>query len=370
MAEYSYKVEGMTCASCVARVEKVVKKIDGIGNVSVNLATEKLSFDSTDKNLNIGQIAGALSEYGYFLKTEVKKDEEDNSGEDKDDQYAGFKKDFTLALILTIPIFTISMLIDFSFFQSIWPFNTEQTQRILLILTTPVIFISGKRFYTIFLKNLRHFSFEMNSLVAIGTASAYGFSLLITLFPEFLPGIHNNHHVYFETASVIITLILLGKLLERRSKRKTNDSIKKLLELKPKTALLLQNGIEKITDISELRPGQIVVIRPGDRIPADGIIVSGYSSIDESMISGESFPVEKTTGAKVIGGTINQNGAFNFEITLTGDNSVLGQIIKMVEQAQSSKAPIQKLADKIASIFCPRRYTYFNNHIYHLANFR
>jgi Cu+-exporting ATPase len=353
MADYSYKVEGMTCASCSSRVEKIVKKFEGTNNVSVNLATEKLSFSSSSINPDVKQIAAALSEYGYTLKFEEERSASAEETAEKDEQYTSLKKDFFTALILTFPIFAISMLIDFSFFRNIWFFTPEQTQKILLVLTTPVIFISGKRFYSVFLKNLRHFSFEMNSLVAIGTGSAYGFSALITLFPEFLPGMHNIHHVYFETASVIITLILLGKLLEHRSKRKTNDSIKKLLELKPKTASVLENGIEKIIDIADLIPGQVVVIRPGDKIPADGIIIKGYSSIDESMITGESFPVEKNTGSKVIGGTINKNGTFNFEISAIGSNSLLGQIIKLVEQAQASKAPIQKLADKIASIFVP-----------------
>ena len=356
MQKYSYKVEGMTCASCVARVEKVVKKFEGADNVTVNLATEKLSFESRDKNMDIKQIASALEEYGYNLKIEkenVSQNGTESGNEEDDSQYLSLKKDFTLAFVLTLPIFAISMLIDFSFFRNIWPFSVEQTQKILMILTTPVIFLSGKRFYTVFLKNLRHFSFEMNSLVAIGTASAYGYSVFTVLFPEFLHNMGGTRHVYFETAAVIITLILLGKLLEHRSKRKTNDSIKKLLELKPKTAVIIENGIERIIPIAELAKGQIVVIKPGDKIPADGIITNGYSSIDESMITGESFPVEKTAGSKVIGGTINKNGSFNFEIKETGDNSVLGQIIRLVEQAQASKAPIQKLADKIASIFVP-----------------
>lgn len=353
MAHYSYKVEGMTCASCSSRVEKVVSKFEGTQNISVNLATEKLTFDSSDKNLNIKDVAGALEEYGYKLVIEEKTELPSPEGEAKDEQYEGLKKDFIIALILTIPVFAISMLMDFTFFTALWPFDMPQTQKILMLLTAPVIFIPGRRFFTVFLKNLKHFSFEMNSLVAIGTGAAFGFSLLITLFPEFISDHSLTHHVYYETAAVIITLILLGKLLEHRSKRKTNDSIKKLLELKPKTASVLVNGEEKSISITDLIIGQTVVIRPGDRIPADGIIIKGASSVDESMITGESFPVEKAEGSKVIGGTINGNGAFNFEITALGDNSVLGQIIKMVEQAQASKAPIQKLADKIASVFVP-----------------
>jgi Cu+-exporting ATPase len=352
MAQYSYKVEGMTCASCSSRVEKVVKKFEGTENVAVNLATEKLSFESKSEQ-DIKQIADALNEYGYKLIIEEEKKQTATEDETRDDYYAGLKKDFIIALVFTLPLFLISMLTDFEFFRSAWPLDMDQTQKVLLLLATPVIFVPGKRFYSVFIRNLKHFSFEMNSLVAIGTGAAYGFSVLITLFPEAMHLGHGGHHVYFETAGVIITLILLGKLLEHRSKRKTNDSIKKLLELKPKTALILENGIEKTIAIAELGKGQIVVIRPGDKLPADGVIISGYSSIDESMITGESFPVEKIAGSKVIGGTINKNGSFNFEITATGDNSVLGQIIRMVELAQASKAPIQNLADKIASIFVP-----------------
>ncbi|MEW6196094.1 MAG: heavy metal translocating P-type ATPase [Bacteroidota bacterium] len=358
MKSYDIPVEGMTCASCVTRVEKIVGKFEGVKNVSVNLATEHVTFNTEKDDFDINEIAKAVQEYGYKLKTEILSNDshakvKDNTYESNDEYYSGLRKEFILALVLTIPVFAISMLMDFHFFHSIWPFNHEETRKILLILTTPIIFISGKRFFKTFWKNIKHFSFEMNSLVAIGTAAAYGYSLVSTLFPDFISDETTGIHVYYETAAVIITLILMGKLLEHNAKRKTTGAIKKLLELKPKTATVIINNIEKEINIAELKIGDTVVIRPGEKIPADGVIISGYSSIDESMITGESIPVEKSVNASVIGGTINKNGSFNFKVKQIGDNSVLGQIIRLVEQAQATKPPIQTLVDKIAGVFVP-----------------
>lgn len=358
MKKYDFHVEGMTCASCVSRVEKIIGKFDGINNVSVNLATERVNFETEKDAIDLTEISNAVKEYGYNLVIDLPGKESGNlSGENKleksDNFYNSLKSEFIIALVLTIPVFIISMLMDYQFFHSVWKLNHDETRKILLILTTPVIFISGKRFYKIFWNNLKHFSAEMNSLVAIGTGTAYGYSTLVTLFPDFLSIRESETHVYFETAVVIITLILLGRLLEHRAKNKTTFAIKKLIELKPTQAIILQNGKEKKINISELKKGDIVIIKPGDKIPADGIIVSGNSSIDESMVTGESIPVEKNIDEKVIGGTINKNGTLNFKVTQIGDNSVLGQIIRLVEQAQASKPPIQKLVDKIAGIFVP-----------------
>jgi Cu+-exporting ATPase len=358
MKKYDFHVEGMTCASCVSRVEKIIGKFDGINNVSVNLATERVNFETEKDAIDLTEISNAVKEYGYNLVIDLPGKESGNlSGENKleksDNFYNSLKSEFIIALVLTIPVFIISMLMDYQFFHSVWKLNHDETRKILLILTTPVIFISGKRFYKIFWNNLKHFSAEMNSLVAIGTGTAYGYSTLVTLFPDFLSIRESETHVYFETAVVIITLILLGRLLEHRAKNKTTFAIKKLIELKPTQAIILQNGKEKKINISELKQGDIVIIKPGDKIPADGIIVSGNSSIDESMVTGESIPVEKNIDEKVIGGTINKNGTLNFKVTQIGDNSVLGQIIRLVEQAQASKPPIQKLVDKIAGIFVP-----------------
>ena len=359
MKNFNLPVEGMTCASCVTRVEKIIGKFEGVKNVSVNLATERVSFEVDGENFNLDSVAEAVNDYGYKLnldsETKVTRSsiESDTSLPENDDYFDQVKKDFILALVFTVPLFLISMLVDFTFFKNIWPFSVDYTHKILLILATPIVFISGKRFYQVFWTNLKHFSAEMNSLVAIGTGAAYGYSVIATLFPD-LVSLHGElPHVYFETTGVIITLILMGKLLEHNAKRKTNTAIKKLIELKPKTAVILTDGKESVINISDLLVGHTVVIKPGEKIPSDGIIVWGGSAVDEAMITGESIPSEKTVGSKIIGGTINKNGTFNFKVTEVGDNTVLAQIIRLVEQAQASKPPIQKLVDKIAGVFVP-----------------
>lgn len=340
----------MTCASCVARVEKVVKKSSGVINASVNLATEKVYLELDEKSANLEVIASELRDLGYELQISKNDTQKITTENVYDEFYSKLKRDFYLALILTIPIFSISMLRDFGMIHSFLNLNHGQINKILFLLITPIIFISGKRFFKSFFAGVTHLSFDMNSLVAIGTGSAFGFSTLVALFPEIFP---KTEHVYFETASVIITLILMGKLLEYNAKRKTNDSIKSLLKLKPKTTRILVNNSEKEIDIAELKVGDTVIIKPGDKLPADGIIKWGHSSIDESMITGESLPVEKQKDSKVIGGTINVSGAFHYTVKVIGDNSVLGQIIKLVEQAQASKPPIQKMVDKVSSVFVP-----------------
>lgn len=352
----SLPVEGMTCASCVARVEKTVSKVEGIKNVSVNLATEKVSFDYDPELVDLKDLAARIEDAGYKLDITETTNEEISETELKtsnSDYQQELKKDLIFSIIMTIPIAIINMGIMWEDFFLNNHLNAEQINKILLILTTPVIFISGRRFFSIFLKNLKHFTADMNSLVAVGTGSAYTYSLLVTLFPEMFPHHQNISHVYFDTTAVIITLILLGRWLEAKAKSKTGTAIKKLFELQPKTALVKENNLEIEKSLSDIKIGDIIIIKPGAKIPADGLIISGSSAIDESMITGESVPVEKIIGSKVIGGTINTNGYFEFEITDIGKNSVLGHIIKLVEDAQGSKAPIQNIADKVASIFVP-----------------
>ena len=352
----SLPVEGMTCASCVARVEKAVSKFEGVSAVNVNLATEKVSLEYDPSVVDLNKLAATVEDIGYKLDLSVLQKEK-NFSEEKHDyvdtHLKELKSDLVFAVVLTIPIAIINMgMMWESFFLNNF-FSVEQINKILLLLTTPVLFISGKRFYKIFWNNLKHFSADMNSLVAIGTGAAYLFSLLLTLFPEIFSHANHNSHVYFDTSAVIISLILLGRWLESRAKSKTGSAIKKLIELQPKTAIVKEQNREIEKQIDELKSGDIIVIKPGTKIPADGIITSGSSSVNEAMITGESLPVEKIIGSKVIGGTINTSGYFEFEITTIGKNSVLGQIIKLVEEAQGSKAPIQNLADKVASIFVP-----------------
>lgn len=353
-------VEGMTCASCVARVEKAISKVEGVKNVSVNFATEKASFEIDPEKVNMAKIMEAVEEAGYKISVSDIAGTEDKTGIEipvKDGNISEFekqlKKDFIFSVVLTIPIFLLSMGAMWESLFNILPFSVGQLNKILLILTTPVMFISGKRFYRIFWNNLKHLAADMNSLVAVGTGAAYLFSLVVALFPELVIKPGEMPHVYFDTAAMIITLILMGRWFETKAKSRTNTAIKKLMGLKSKTAIIKKNGSEIEVKLEELKIGDIVIIKPGGKIPADGEIISGSTVIDESMITGESIPVEKTTGAKIVGGTINKTGSFEFRIAAIGDNSVLGQIIKMVEDAQGSKAPIQNLADKVASIFVP-----------------
>jgi Cu+-exporting ATPase len=351
-------VEGMTCASCVARVEKSIAKTAGVKNVSANLAAEKVSIEFDEVVTNLSEIEKNVKAAGYKLgnienKTSGLTGVESQTEKAKKEYFKKLTNDLTLSVVLTIPIMILNMGMMWESFLNQLPFSVDQINKLLLIFTTPVVFISGKRFYLSFWNNLTHLTADMNSLVAIGTGSAYLYSTFTSLFPEVIHKFGINHDVYFDTVAVIISLILLGKWLEQKAKSKTNSAIQKLITLAPKTATVKRNGKEIGLRIDELKIKDIVVVKPGGKIPADGIIVNGSSVVDESMITGESIPVEKTKGTKVIGGTINKTGSFEFEIAALGKESVLGKIIKMVEDAQGSKAPIQNLADKVSSIFVP-----------------
>jgi len=353
----SVPVEGMTCASCVARVEKSISRIDGVQAVNVNLATEKASIIVDRSAANYEEIKKAVEEAGYkidFSNLDSNKSTDSTDDEnDKEPEYElTIKKEFIFALILTVPILFLSMAFSFGLFDNL-PSLTPYINKILLILTTPVVFIPGKRFYKIFWNNLKHFTADMNSLVAVGTGASFLFSVFITLFPELILLTGEIAHTYFDTTAVIITLILMGRWLEARSKAKTGTAIKKLISLRPKVAIIKTADGEKSVNLSELKLNDVVIVKPGEKIPADGEIIYGSSTVDESMITGESFPVEKNTGSKVVGGTINNTGYFEFKVTSTGKDSVLGKIITLVEEAQGSKAPIQKLADKVAAVFVP-----------------
>ena len=246
----------------------------------------------------------------------------------------------------------LSMLGMTGWFRS-WFFLTEgQTNTLLFLLTTPVLFVTGRRFFMGFLAATRHGTADMNTLVAVGTGSAYAYSTLATLFPEWL-GIGHGGHVYFDTAATIITLILLGRYLESAAKQRASDAIRRLLALQPKTAHVLREGAESDVPISDVALADLLRVRPGEKIPVDGLITSGCTTVDESMMTGESLPIEKRIGEKVIGGSMNNNGSIEFRATAVGRQTVLAQIVALVEEAQGSKAPIQRLADRIASVFVP-----------------
>lgn len=355
-SEISLPIEGMTCASCVLRIEKALKKVDGVEDAVVNLATEQASvkFNSslTDKN----KLKETIEKVGYKVIDKTLHSEDDEEIDEAAQQRQASNKKLTNELIfsavLTIPISIFSMLVMYQPFFDLLSWEMETINKILLLATMPVIIYGGERFFRIAWTNARHLTADMNTLVAVGTGSAFLYSLIATLFP-WLISEHGHADVYFDTTAVIISLILFGRWLEARAKTKTTDAIKKLIGLNPKTANVIRNGNEIEIQLRDLMINDIVIVRPGEKIAADGFITDGFSAIDESMITGESIPVEKKSSDKVIGGTINKFGSFNFKVTMLGKKSVLGQIIKLMGEAQGSKAPIQGLADKIASVFVP-----------------
>ncbi|MFA6541859.1 MAG: HAD-IC family P-type ATPase, partial [Bacteroidota bacterium] len=318
----SLPVEGMTCASCVARVEKVLNKVEGVSKASVNLASEKASFQFSGGEAELKKIAAAIDEAGYKLVLpDLSVQSAVPSGETaKEKEYRRLKKDFTLAVSLGIPIMLVSMLSMTDWWSDHIHFDMQNVNTLLFLATSVVMFGPGKRFFAVAFKIAKHFQADMNTLVATGTGIAYLFSSVVTLFPEVL-SVH-VHEVYFDTASTIISLILLGKMLEARAKIRTADAMKKLLQLQPKTARIKVNGIEKEILADQLTTDAIVVVRPGEKIPVDGMITAGTTSIDESMITGESIPVEKQPGEPVIGGTINNNGSIEFKATAVGSDTV------------------------------------------------
>ena len=352
----SLPVEGMTCASCVLRVEKSLKKIEGVEDVNVNLATERVTFTYNKSQADLNKISEAVEDVGYKIILPSKstiKDPETGYENESVRKYIELKNYFIFSLVLTIPVMIINMISMTSWFMRWSPLSMDTINRILFLATTLIIFIPGKRFFISAWKLLKHFSADMNTLVAVGTGTAYIYSTIAVLFPDLLSLKNPYEHIYFDTAAAIVTLILMGRLLEAGAKSKTTSAIKKLIGLQPKTARIIKNEKETDIRIEDVVEGNLIIVRPGERIPVDGIITEGSSSIDESMISGESIPVDKFKDDKVTGGTINLNGSIIFRATAVGKNTVIAQIIKYVEDAQGSKAPIQKLVDKIASVFVP-----------------
>jgi len=357
METLSLPVEGMTCASCVLRVEKTLNKIEGVQDVNVNLATEKVTFKLDPSKASLGLISHAVEDAGYKLLLPVSSGggitSENTFENDHSKYYKELKNNFIFSLILTIPVMILNMVSMTNWFMIWSPLSMESVNKILFLAATLIIFVPGKRFFISAWNLAKHFTADMNTLVAVGTGTAYIYSSIAVLFPKLLSLQRPWEHIYFDTTATIITLILMGRLLEAGAKSKTTSAIKKLIGLQPKTALVRRHNNEFEIKIEEVIEGDIIIVRPGERIPVDGIIIEGSTSIDESMINGESIPTDKFPDNKVTGGTINLNGSISFRATAVGKNTVIAQIVRYVEEAQGSKAPIQKLADKIASVFVP-----------------
>tara|TARA_R110001592_G_scaffold366_10_gene2118 strand:- start:184 stop:2421 length:2238 start_codon:yes stop_codon:yes gene_type:complete len=337
----SFPVTGMTCAACASSVESILTNTEGVSQASVNFASNSVLIEYDDA-IKETDIQNSLRSVGYDLIINVE-DPIEAQAELQREHYQDVKKRTIWSAILTFPIFVIGM-----FFM-----NWVLGRWISLGLTMPVLFYFGRVFYINAWKQAKYRKANMDTLVALSTGVAFLFSLFNTLFPEFWIARGVQPHVYYEAATVIITFISLGKLMEEKAKSNTSSAIKKLMGLQPKTLIVLIDGVEKETPIASVEKGNIIVVRPGEKIPVDGIVSSGHSYVDESMITGEPIAVAKNKGEKVFAGTVNQKGSFQFEAKKVGSETLLAQIIKMVQDAQGSKAPVQKLVDKIAGIFVP-----------------
>lgn len=333
-------IKGMTCASCVNRVEKALKKHEGVINASVNLATEKASIDYNDKKISTTQLIEIVSKAGYEAFLPEKRPIQNKEAEIKKEKIIVF-----LAILLTLPL-SLPMI-----FQP-FGYHLMPSPWIQLLLATPIQFIFGARFYKSAWSAIKARTGNMELLVAIGTSAAYGLSLYI-LYKNYEHLQHHMPHLYFEASAMVITLILLGKYLETRAKQQTTAAIKALEALKATTARVIRNNEEIELPIEKLQLKDLVLIRPGERIPVDGIIIKGISQIDEALITGESLPVMKNPTDHVVGGSINGDGVLQVEVTALGTETMLSKIIRMVEDAQAKKAPIQKLVDKVSAYFVP-----------------
>lgn len=346
------QIEGMTCASCVARVERALKTVSGVTYASVNLATERAHV--------IGQadpaaLIRAIEDAGYDARVAVSAAHlSEEVTLRKAAEESTLRRDLRIAAALSLPVFVLEMGSHLFTWVHMAVMNTIGMQNswyLQFALTTAVLFGPGLRFFAKGLPALARLAPDMNSLVAVGTSAAYGYSLIATFLPNLLPP--GTVNVYYEAAAVIVTLILLGRMLEARAKGRTSEAIKRLVGLQAKTARVFTNGAVVEVPIAEVRPSDLVAVRPGERVPVDGEVTEGASWIDESMISGEPLPVEKTIGSPVTGGTINQTGAFTFRAVAVGEATMLAQIIRMVEAAQGGKLPIQALVDRVTMWFVP-----------------
>ncbi|MFC5603694.1 heavy metal translocating P-type ATPase [Sporosarcina koreensis] len=344
----TFDVTGMTCAACATKIERRINKMDGVSNATVNFALETLNVDYDSSQTTVDEMKATVKKMGYEL---LSKSDGKEKMDHKEREIKRQTRKFIISAVLTLPLLW-TMVAHFEFLSFLYLPAFLMNPWVQLALATPVQFIIGGQFYKGAYSALRNKSANMDVLVALGTSAAYFYSLYLS-FEWMSGGSIGEPELYFEASAVIITLIVLGKLFEVRAKGKTSQAIQKLLGLQAKTARVLKEGIEQEIPIEEVVAGDIILVKPGEKIPVDGEIISGQSAIDESMITGESIPVDKVPGNSVIGATINKNGSLQIKATKVGKDSALSQIVKVVEEAQGSKAEIQRLADRISGIFVP-----------------
>lgn len=350
------QVGGMTCASCVGRVERALKKVPGVQDAVVNLATERASVQ-LQGSVDVSSLIAAIEKAGYEAQPvlhNVAATGEDAAAQRQAQERESLKRSLIFATVFALPVFLLEMgghMVPAFHHWIAGSIGTQNSWYIQFALTAVVLFGPGRRFFDKGVPALLRAAPDMNSLVAVGTSAAFAYSVVATFVPQWLPA--GTVNVYFEAAAVIVALILLGRFLEARAKGNTSEAIRRLVQLQAKTARVRRDGQVQEVDIAQVRAGDLIEVRPGERIPVDGEVIEGRSFVDESMISGEPVPVEKAEGAEVVGGTVNQNGALAFRATKVGADTLLAQIIRMVEQAQGSKLPIQALVDKITMWFVP-----------------
>ena len=346
-ATVEFPVTGMTCANCALTIERTLKKrVPGVVSASVNFASERARVEYIPSVATIDDMIAAIEKAGYgAIRPDEVLGDEDAELAARNAEIQNQTRKFLVGVLFTAPLFFLSMGRDFGLL-GLWS-HAVWVNWLFLTLATPVQFYTGWDYYTGGWKSLKNGSANMDVLVAMGSSVAYFYSLALLIYPPL------GEHVYFETSAVIITLIKLGKMLESRTKGKTGGAIRKLMGLRPKTATILENGKEKDIPLSLVSVGDIVIVHPGESIPVDGLVLEGESSVDESMLTGEPIPVDKTPGNQVAGGTINGQGRLKFEATRVGKDTALARIIRLVQEAQGSKAPIQALADRVAAVFVP-----------------
>jgi len=341
MKRVDISIAGMHCAACASRIERALRERNGVAEAAVNLATERAAVMYDEEALTLADVIGVVEGIGYraALAPSV-----EFVSDEREPQLRGLRVHLWFSLIATGLIFAGI---------HVSPLSIRATSWVLLCLATPVQFWAGWRFYRGALAALRGGFADMNTLVAVGTSAAYTYSFAVTVAPQALARVGAEAHLYYDTSAMIVTLILLGRTLEARARSRASDAIRKLVKLRPETAMVLREGEETEVAVEDVIVGDVVLVRPGERVPVDGEIVEGESALDESMVTGESMPVEKQPGDSVVGGTVNQSGAFRFRASRVGAETVLAQIVRLVREAQATKAPIQRLADKVAGVFVP-----------------
>jgi Cu+-exporting ATPase len=347
-----FRVSGMSCASCVVNIESVLDELSGIDRVDVSFGTERATVEYDPSLITPAEIQGAVADAGYRLvprPAHGSADTDDHEAAERQAEIRDLSRRVMVGAVLSAPVVFAVMAVDL--FGAGWVPEFVLNRWFQLALIAPVMLYTGWPIHRTGWLTLRHRTADMNSLITIGTIAAFSYSLLVTIAPSLVP--ENVREVYFEAVGVILTLILLGRLLEVRAKAGTGEAIRKLIGLQARTATVVRDGDDVEVPVEDVVPGDVVLVRPGEKVPVDGVIVDGRSTLDEAMVTGESIPVTKHTGDAVIGATINQTGAFRFEATKVGADTMLSQIIRLVEQAQGSKAPIQRLADQVASYFVP-----------------